>query len=94
MGTLQHQQAAVEETPARQQIQRNLCGNTPSRSHLSVVVDLCFLLNVGVELWDVRDVTVGLVAVGVPVAVCRGDGTRTGRLSPECREWRRFIQRN
>lgn len=43
------------------------------RSYLSVVVYLRFLLNVGVELRDVRQVAVRLFTVGVPVAVCRGD---------------------
>lgn len=43
------------------------------RSYLSVVVDLRFLLNVGVELRDIRHVAVRLLAVGVPVAVCGGD---------------------
>ena len=49
-----------------------------ARSYLSVVVDLCFLLDVGVELGDVGHVAVRLLAVGVTVAVCRGDrGTRS-----------------
>lgn len=41
--------------------------------YLSVVVYLRFLLNVGVELRDIRHIAVRLLTVGVPMAVCKGD---------------------
>lgn len=55
-------------------------GNNSGRlSYLSVIVDLRFLLDVGVELRDIRHVAVRLLAVGVPVTVYRGHTERQTR---------------
>lgn len=52
------------------------------RPYLSVVVDLCFLLNVGVELWDIWHVAVRLFTVGVSMTVYRGNTDRQAQFNP------------
>lgn len=50
--------------------------NRRGGAHLSVVVDLRFLLDVGVELRDVRHVAVWLLAAGVAITVWGEDDMR------------------